>query len=269
LKFITIPDGVRTVEACTFENCTSLEEIKISKTVDYINVDAFDGCVNLSKILVDDENSTYYDRLGVLMHRQTRSLMRCPQNSQLCNVQVAGKISKIYSGAFKDCRNLERITLKENVTNMGVWAFDGCVNLREVSLSSSLKTIKRGTFRFCKSLEHINIPEATVSIGDKAFFGCVSLQMVKIPPNVHTIHKYAFADCIGLKLAELSEGLKTIEKNAFEYSDIIDLVIPRSVDTIGDKAFDFCKMLHIRVPKTVKHIGNDAFFKCWKVTYID
>jgi hypothetical protein len=68
---------------------------------------------------------------------------------------VRGGVIKIGDGAFKDCRDLESVTIEEGVVNIGWEAFAGCINLKSIT-----------------------IPSTVTVIGDKAFAGCTMLKTI-------------------------------------------------------------------------------------------
>ncbi len=56
IKFIKIPDSVKTIRTAAFNNCTELETIVIGKGVETIELRAFSSCHNLKKVyFVGDE----------------------------------------------------------------------------------------------------------------------------------------------------------------------------------------------------------------------
>jgi hypothetical protein len=98
--------------------------------------------------------------------------------------------------------------------------------------------IGKNAFSGCNHMRHVHIPDTITKICDYAFFNCERLQEVKLPDNVIEIEKYAFALCDNLKEIRLSKNLKIIGKNAFEYSRLIGIIIPPSVESIGEFAFN-------------------------------
>ena len=167
---------------------------------------------------------------------------------------VGYKFSKVtmskdvtWPGSFKDCINLEEITLgrvetvKEgNVTIQNI--FSGCKKLKKVEIRK-LTEMQSGMFGGCTSLTEIVLPEGLINIGASAFSGCKNLENIIIPSTVEIINMDAFYNC---------EKLSSI-------------VIPKSVKKIEDSAFVGCSNLKYieiqsneRVVLGVKALGNNS-----------
>lgn len=58
------------------------------------------------------------------------------------------------------------------VTNLPMFAFQGCTDLVRVDLPSSITSIGSGTFMYCRRLASVVIPPSVTVIGDEAFFEC-------------------------------------------------------------------------------------------------
>ncbi|MBO4345840.1 MAG: leucine-rich repeat protein, partial [Victivallales bacterium] len=74
-------DGGKVVEsiaANAFSLCVNTEEISIPASVMTIAPTAFDGCVSLTDILVEDGSTSYSDRDGVLCDGTGEILILCP-----------------------------------------------------------------------------------------------------------------------------------------------------------------------------------------------
>ena len=63
------------------------------------------------------------------------------------------------------------VTIGDNITTIGQFAFYGCTALTSVSISSSVTTIANGAFSYCSSLTSIIIPNSVTGIAP-AFTHC-------------------------------------------------------------------------------------------------
>lgn len=88
-------------------------------------------------------------------------------------------VSGIESYAFRDCYNLNSITIPASAFNIGEYAFDNCNNLTSIKITDYSYgqdyhySIGDKAFQNCISLTSINIPSSVTSIGGSAFYWCI------------------------------------------------------------------------------------------------
>ena len=190
------------------------------------------------------------------------------------------RVNSIGYRAFNTSRNLQAITIPQNILNIGEDAFEDCVFLKDSFVNnSSLNAvandywgakiadsnglvIKNDTVIDCLGyLTTITIPDGVTCIGGYAFESCLALRSVTIPNSVTTIEYDAFAACISLTSINIPESVTNIEDEAFYFClSLSSINIPNSVKSIGDWAFYFCpSLLSITIPNSVKSIGDWAF----------
>lgn len=78
----------------------------------------------------------------------------------------------IYPGGFKDCRNLNQITLPNSIIVICFSAFENCTSLSSISLPNSVASIEEYAFSECISMHSIFIPNSVIYIGYSAFQYC-------------------------------------------------------------------------------------------------
>ena len=54
---------------------------------------------------------------------------------------------------FRDCEDLVSINIPNNITTIGIGAFDGCVNLKHIIIPDSVTEIEDQAFSGCENLE--------------------------------------------------------------------------------------------------------------------
>lgn len=128
----------------------------------------------------------------------------------------------IPNNAFKNCTNLTRVVIPENVTTIGNYAFYGCSSLT-------------GALIF---------PESLTSIGDESFHGCDSFTgLLIIPDEVSTIGGHAFEGCTGFTGSlVIPEKVTSIGISSFYGCIGFDgmLIVGSKVGSIGYNAFYGC-----------------------------
>ena len=159
---------------------------------------------------------------------------------------------------------IDKIIIKEGITYIGNYAFDGFQNLTSVSFPSTLTVIGLSAFSECSSLKSVTLPNSLTEIWNYAFSECSSLTSVTFPSSLTSIGMGAFADCNSLRSATLPNSLKDIDDGAFcGCSSLMSLTLPSSLKSIPKAAFGSCESLtSITLPSSVTFIGREAFSDC-------
>jgi hypothetical protein len=219
---------------------------------------------------------------------------------QLTHVTITDDIS-INRAAFSHCEFIQSIVIEEGVTIIEDYAFNYNYLLREISLPDSLLTLGDYIFMFCNSLESITIPANVESIGKGILAECPELISITIPfvgssqsatgseallghlfskeyfnsidGEVSTRHYYDDTNYIQFFLPDNLSSVTVTNATKLEYGafsnfvDIINLVLPETLESIGKNAFSGCvNLVEIIIPQTVTEIGENAFYDCNKVT---
>ena len=179
---ITIPDGVTSIGEFAFSGCTGLTEITIPDGVTSIERYAFYGCENLTKITTPDSLISF----GYNAFWGTPWLTTKQEENPLV----------IVNGVLIDGTTCTgSVTIPDNVTSIGEWAFFYCEKLTGITIPDSVMNIGWDAFSHCTSLTEITIPNSMTSIGMQAFYGCTNLTKITIPESVTSIESFAFEDC--------------------------------------------------------------------------
>ena len=106
-----------------------------------------------------------------------------PWGYDLKSVTIGNNITSIGDYAFIGCQQLSSLTIGTGVQTIGTNTFDHCDALTEVTLPASVSTLNAGAFRNCVGLTRLNIQnsDALVTLGSNAFYGCNALQYIVVP----------------------------------------------------------------------------------------
>ena len=274
IEKVTMPDTVKYINGCAFENCTNLSEVLLSSSLENIERGAFLNCSNLADIVIPDSvisitSDAFYNT--ALLNKQNTPVKYAGKwviTAEDCDKIVIKDGTKcIASYAFSSCTSLTDITIPDSVTMIGDYAFATCNSLTEIKIPNNVKSIGGCVFWFCGSLKNVTIPDSVTMIGDKAFFGCTSLTDITIPGSVTMIGNAAFVGCKSLTDITISDGVTMIGNKAFSgCTSLTDITIPGSVTMIGNAAFSSCTSLtDITIPDSVTSIGGSAFYNCPKL----
>lgn len=107
---IDIPDSVRIIDACAFEECDCLEKIEIPEGVETIGYEAFENCMKLKEIKIPDT------------------------------------VTSIGEYAFAYCWALEIVKIGRGVTCLDDGVFAYCPSIRDLVIPDSVTSIGKGVF---------------------------------------------------------------------------------------------------------------------------
>ena len=112
--------------------------------------------------------------------------------------------------------SIETIHVKEGVTSIGDWAFNGMYGVEEIEFSDGLLSIGDHAFANMEDLRFSKLPSSCKTIGDSAFSESPIGESLTIPSSCKTIGKYAFAGT-NLQHVEIPSTVNSIGKYAFGY----------------------------------------------------
>ena len=187
-------------------------------------------------------------------------------------------VTKIGTGAFRDCTGLTAVTLPNAMTSIGRNAFRDCTGLTTVTISNSVTSIGSYAFYGCTGLTEVTIPNAMTDIGGWAFTYCTGLQTViwnahnvqDIPLSKSGTPMPPFLYCKNLTDFVFGDEVEHIPAYlCYNLTSLKNLVIGNSVTTIRSHAFKGCTGLtEVTIPNSVTSIGSDAFYGCTGLTEV-
>ena len=175
-NFSTIDGVLYNKDATILHFCPKAKfgEYSISDSVTTIADKAFQSCYALTGINVDSNNPNYSSTDGVVFNKESTSLMIYPAGRS-GEYTIPDFVNTIENQAFNGCKNLNKITIGNQVTEIGIFAFFRCTNLSTVTFGSSPTTISSYAFASCTSLTSITFPANITSIHKNAFSSCSNL----------------------------------------------------------------------------------------------
>lgn len=170
---------------------------------------------------------------------------------------VVGLDNNVFAGR----KTLKELIFPPTITNILRRAFRECINLNKVTLPKNISNIDKEVFYGCTSLESLVIPDGVTLIGDAAFKNCHNLSEIVLPNSIKYIEKEAFRSCKSLKSINLPDSLEIVDDFAFAgCENLTEIVLPHSVKRIGTSAFINCrKLISITLPNSLEEIGENLF----------
>jgi len=162
------------------------------------------------------------------------------RNTGFKAITVPENVTSIGNYAFSYCDSLKTVTLPNGVTSMGDYMFQYDYALESANIPTSINTVPDYTFRECSKLTSVTMHDGITSIGDYAFKGCTALTAIELGNQITSINSYAFQNCQNLVINSLPTALQTIGSYAFQYTyKLADtLTLPESLTTIESSAFN-------------------------------
>lgn len=267
---LTLPVGVKSIDAYAFQNNKSLTEIKMSAGMDEIKNYAFINCSSLK----DVELSNTLQTIGTNIF----------QGTALNKIVIPASVTKINHNAFFDLKCLKTVEFPENMTGtleIGTNAFRNTGISGQLVLPEGLSKI--GPYAFCnvQFVTDLTLPSSSLKeIGNNAFYNNTSLQSVtvrdksgnRIPGTVSSIGASAFAFCN--KLADtlyIEPGVSKIGKEAFydhKGMALSVVYLPSTICQVGQSAFHSLDGDDDKIEdgsgKAIIYCANDSVFSLMK-----
>ena len=270
-----------------FANITTLTNITINNNVTVIPEDAFYGCVNITKVIVNDLNKWCEIEFKTKESNPTYYANNITYNGNVVKNVNLNSASKISNYCFYNCKDLTAITINNNVSYIGVEAFKNCKNLENLNIgnNSTIKTIGSYAFENCQKIKTFVIPNEVQNINKGVFKNCSNLKNITINENINKIGDEAFKNCTSLSKLNITNLLKWMqisfynkESNPSYYTKKI-LLNGQEITTITTDGENYTKIsnycfynctgltsLIITTPKKdgmgISNIGKSAFENC-------
>lgn len=274
IRTIRINQGVETVGATPFKDCSQLQEVILNGLVDnYASADGETFAEHLFSLSNRPTLFWYFspDGYSIISFTAEEYTFMCvpaknkddiqtaidngmptsvtlpgsttPVNVKGYHVVIPSGTTEIEDHAFEDCTyNITHINMPDSVTSIGAYAFRGC-HVERLWLPEHLQTISAHAFENCMMntsgyTYDLVIPASVTSIGESAFSGVKHIGSVNLKNTaVTSLEKSAFENCENLASIELPAGLASIGEDVIGGSKITSVIIPNSVTTINSFAF--------------------------------
>ncbi len=281
---VIVPDtynGKAVTEVKSFEGCKNLTKIVIPDSVTMIYGSAFSGCSNLTSMVLpfigqrlEKYENTYQYPFGFIFG--TNEYDGGVKTQQFYYLKgINDRIYKYYYIPEK----LTDVTIIGGSIPHG--AFMNCSNLVNVNMPSTATYVGNYAFSHCTSIINVIIPDGVVEIGYQAFSGCGV--NIYIPEKLSKVGDYAFNTKSKIYVTNIEGWLKiefgfnahpnyygTLHFLDANGEEITDVVIPDAIVThIPSNAFkNAVNVTSITIPKSVISIDQYICQLCPNLTKI-
>ena len=273
LEKVTLPSTIKILGRDCFYECFALKEITVPDTVTVIGANCFWKCENLPNIPLPSGLTQIGSWAFACCHNQTDAMIPKTVTSlgdyafAYCDALTQAAVPEgitYMAGTFRECKNLETVTLPSTIITLGSNCFYDCVNLSQINVPDTVTGIGGNCFRNCEKLPNILLPSGLTILGGAAFYDCPNQTDAMIPNTVTELGDSVFGYCESLSAASIPEGLAVIPDGIFqECTNLESVIIPDSITEIGEAAFSYCSnLVTANIPAGVTIIGDSAFNRC-------
>ena len=129
---ITIPSSVKEIDYKAFQDCSNLTNVDLGQ-LEKISFEVFENCpkltnIKIPKTLKEGAVSPCLSNQNITSITLEEGLTVVPSylcaNTGITEITIPNSVTKIDYSAFDDCSNLKKITILDNVTEMGFYNID-------------------------------------------------------------------------------------------------------------------------------------------------
>jgi hypothetical protein len=186
---VVVPDNVRVIADYAFSDCTMLRSVTLPKRIMKIGKGAFKGSKNLQDVTIP----TPVD--------------------MLTGVKPSSKSLPVY-------QRYSRAMLRQRLSEIKEFTFEGCTSLQTIILPSSIIRIESSAFRGCKLLQSIVFTSLVEEIGIGAFDECDALQTIFVGKDRKEYYKELLGRYKGYELLIESNGQRKLFKDPVDMTKL-------------------------------------------------
>lgn len=304
LKSVTLPSTIKYVREYAFCKDVKLETINLEKVIvigrqafkecvklnniDLTNIyaigdDAFNGCKALEKVdlttLRNTGKQAFKDCVNlseVVLSENTKLSMAMFVNAGLTSVDIYEKV-EVPAFCFAMCEKLEKVTINNDIINIGKGAFSDCSKLTSVIFNARVDAIGEQAFYNSTALTKIVLPNNNVRIGNYCFYKCEQLTEIVFLENTF------ISEVEGSVFQDTNVTTFTVDANnsnykssgellldatgkiiifAAPYKEYGDYYIDEKYEEISDGAFTGTSITSLTISNKNMVIGAFAFANC-------
>ena len=246
-----VKQGTLDIADYAFLGCSSITELVIPDTVNYIGVSAFSHCSSLKEVKLPSDITAINDD----------TFNAC---ASMLSVTMPTKMKTIGDSAFRDCRSLVKVVFPEATTTIQDFAFYGCSSITNVTFGKNIEKIGRSAFYGCDELKDVYYGGSWVSsrnifIDSSLGSSCLTIATWHYADTEDVlVYSYNNSDLTATVqfCALFAENVtipKTVEKDGKVYT----------ITGIVSRAFYQCKSLKkVVIGADIKSVGESAFASC-------
>lgn len=255
---LQLPEGIIFIDEGAF-SFTEMGSLKMPTTLQFIAATAF---VNnkLAGMTVLADNP-YFAHLASSQGSVTYTMLTNKEKTKI----IAAPGAKPTQFSAGGTTYLTSITIPEQITEIGDYAFYGNPTLKTVNFHAGITRIGMGAFHDSQ-LTRVNIPNPDCEIGNSCFSNS-QVSSVTLPQGMKRLGKHVFFYCSNLTSLTLPEGMEEIGLMCFSSCSLTSVNLPSTLVKLDTCALQDNPFTSINL-KNVKYVGRQAFSQCINLTTV-
>ena len=255
---LQLPEGYFFIDAGAF-SYTEMGSLKLPTTMELINPRAFDNN-KLAGVTVLAGNP-YFAHLASTQGSVTYTMLTNKEKTKIIFAPGAKPTQFSASGTTY----LTSITIPDQITEIGDYAFYGNPTLKTVNFHAGITRIGLGAF-YDSQLTRVNIPNPDCEIGNSCFSNS-QVGSVTLPQGMRKLGRHVFFYCVNLTSLTLPEGMEEIGLMCFASCSLTSVNLPSTMVKLDSCSLQDNPFTSINL-KNVKFVGRQAFSMCTNLTSI-
>ena len=258
LKSIDIGNGVEIIGRNAFGGCDYLETLIIGDSLSTIGYNAFYICSSFKNITVSENNKNFSAVNNVLFNKDKTELLKYCTGSYDSGYSIPTTVTHVADDSFYGAKWLKEITITDNVTTLGSYAFSDCTQLSDVHIGAGVQNIGLNAFGGFTNVERYTISQ------ENPYYS--SLNGVWFDKDQTKLIMYPFGNTA--TSYTVPDGVTEIGEKAFDRAQKLwSVVLSDSVTTIRSEAFSRCSnLISVTIGENITSIENAAFYNCDALT---
>ena len=255
---LQLPEGIIFIDEGAF-SYTEVGSLKMPTTLQFIAETAFNN--NKLAGMTVLAGNPYFAHLASSQGTVTYTMLTNKEKTKI----IAAPGAKPTQFSTSGTTYLTSITIPEQITEIGDYAFYGNPTLKTVNFHSGITRIGMGAFAYSQ-LTRVNIPNPDCEIGNSCFSGS-QVSSVTLPQGMKKLGRHVFFYCTNLTSLSLPEGMEEIGMMCFGSCSLTSVNLPSTLVKLDSCALQDNPFTSINL-KNVKYVGRQAFSQCINLTSV-
>ena len=255
---LQLPEGIIFIDEGAFAY-TELGSLKMPTTLQYIAETAFNN--NKLAGMTVLAGNPYFAHLASTQGTVTYTMLTNKEKTKI----IAAPGAKPTQFSSSGTTYLTSITIPDQITEIGDYAFFGNPTLKTVNFHAGITRIGMGAF-YETLLTRVSIPNPDCEIGNSCFSNS-QVSSNSLPQGMKRLGRHVFFYCTNLTSITLPEGMEEIGMMCFGSCSLTSVNLPSTMVKLDSCSLQDNPFTSINL-KNVKFVGRQAFSQCTNLTTV-